>query len=77
MGEGTIRVSWGQYCRLAPSYGSYGATPMSTVINAEANFLVGLGAAEVGRSIARINDAKATEQEIINRQNWVRSYFEI
>lgn len=55
---------------------SYGATPLSTVIQAEASYLVGLGVLLEKEGIARRHHAAAAEHEIRNSLLWVQTYFE-
>jgi hypothetical protein len=56
---------------------TYGATPLSTIINAQANYIAGLGDYLESASVARVNNAVAAEQEMKNALRWVDTYFEM
>lgn len=53
-----------------------GATALSSVINAQANYATGMGDFLESASIARRNNALADEQEMRNTLQWVSTYFE-
>lgn len=55
---------------------SYGATPMSAQLQAEAAYVAGLGDFLVSQSISRRHHAAAAEHEIRNSLLWVQTYFE-
>lgn len=62
-----------QHIFLPPSYG---ATPMSAQLQAEAAYVAGLGDFMISQSIARRHHAAAAEHEIRNSLLWVQTYFE-
>lgn len=53
-----------------------GATALSAAINAQANYVAGMGDYLESASIARRNNALAAEQEMRNALQWVSTYFE-
>lgn len=55
---------------------SYGATPISAQINAEAAYVAAMGDFLVSTGIARRHHAIAAEKEMDNMVKWVRTYFE-
>lgn len=55
---------------------SYGATPISAQINAEAAYIAAMGDFLISTGIARRHHAIAADQEMDNMVKWVRTYFE-
>jgi len=56
---------------------SWGATPLSTVIHAEASYLASAGYFLESQAIARRHHALAAKQEMENALQWVDTYFEM
>lgn len=54
---------------------SYGATPYSAQVMAEASYLIGLGSLLESEAHARLTHAAAAEHEIRNSLLWVETYF--
>jgi hypothetical protein len=63
-----------QHIYLPPTYG---ATPLSTIIHAQAAYVASLGDYLESEAIARRHHALAVEQEIRNHVQWVTSFFEL
>ncbi len=55
---------------------AYGATPLSTVIQAEASYIQSVGDYLESAAIARRHHAIAAEHEMRNALKWVETYFE-
>ncbi len=68
-----VAVPAGPRIMLPPSYG---ATPLSTVINANAALTVARGSFLESAANARLTNSQAAKQEIENSVEWVRSYFQ-
>lgn len=62
-----------QHIYLPPTFG---ATALSTQINAQAAYIAAQGDFLVSASVARRNNALAAEQEMRNAVQWVKTYFE-
>ncbi len=56
---------------------THGATVMSTIINAQANYVAALGDYAESVAIARRHHAAAEEHEMRNAVQWVNTYFEM
>lgn len=55
---------------------SYGATPISTLINAQAAYIAGAGDFLESAANARMTNALAAEKEMDNSVKWVQTYFD-
>lgn len=56
---------------------THGATVMSTIINAQANYIAAVGDYAESIAIARRHHAAAAEHEMRNAIQWVNTYFEM